>query len=204
LVLTSLVLTACGAGAQPAATPTGSGPQKWGAPNQVIDVTHNYHATLTTSKGKIVIELYPKTAPKNVNSFVFLAGQGYYNNITFHRVIADFMAQTGDPTGTGTGSPGYTVPLEVNASLKYDQPGRVGMARTNDPNSAGGQFFITVQPYPSLDPNPSTGNAGYTIIGQVLEGMDVVRHLRLRDPQQNPNFPGDTLVSVTVEDLTSK
>ena len=198
LLLLAFGLTACGSGSQ-SVTPT---PQRWNAADQVIDPTHSYRATLTTAKGKIVIDLFPKTAPKNVNSFVFLAQKGYYNNITFHRVLPDFMAQTGDPTGTGTGSPGYTVPLEVTAAIKYDQPGRVGMARASDPNSAGGQFFITFAPYPSLDPGPQ--GPGYTIIGQVTQGMDVVRSIKLRDPDTNPNFVGDTLVSVTVEDVTGK
>ena len=198
LLLLALGLTACGSGAQ-SVTPT---PQRWNAPDQVIDPAHAYRATLTTAKGKIVIDLFPKTAPKNVNAFVFLAQKGYYNNITFHRVLTDFMAQTGDPTGTGSGSPGFTVPLEVVASIKYDQAGRVGMARASDPNSAGSQFFITFGPQPGLNPGPQ--GPGYTIIGQVSSGMDVVRSIKIRDPETNPNFVGDTLVSVTVEDVTGK
>ncbi|MBX3082206.1 MAG: peptidylprolyl isomerase [Anaerolineae bacterium] len=143
----------------------------------------------------MVAQLYAKEAPQNVNSFVFLAQQGFYDNLTWHRVIQDFMAQTGDPEGTGGGGPGYAVPLEVVPTLNYDKPGVIGMARTNDPNSAGSQFFITFAPYPSL-------NQGYTIIGQLVEGLDVLGQVRLRDPGSDPN-KGDPLVSIRVVDLVA-
>ncbi len=166
---------------------------KWNAPEQVIESGKTYTATLTTEHGDIVIELYPEAAPETVNSFVFLAQQGYYDDITFHRVLEGFMAQTGDPTGTGSGSPGYTVPAEFDNGLLFDQPGRVGLARAQNPNSGGGQFFITFNETPHL-------NKQYTVFGQVTEGMDVLRQITLRDPQRNPGFEGDKLISVTVEE----
>ncbi len=230
-VLLALVITAC---SSPAPTPTAapaavvssendsvckgiqdpkepvtpSQTKTWSAPAQVVNADSQYCAIMTTEKGRIVAELYPQIAPKNVNSFVFLAQQGYYDNITWHRVLPGFVAQTGDPTGNppGTGSPGYTVPLEINPNLKYDREGRIGMARTNDPNSAGSQFFIAYGPIPSLDPHSKEmpDNAGYTIIGQVVEGMSTVRSITALDPQSNPNGKGDKLVSVRVVEMQSK
>jgi peptidylprolyl isomerase len=167
------------------------------APEQVIDLTHKYCAILTTSKGRIVIELYPQVAPAHVNSFVFLARQGFYDNTVWHRVIPGFVAQGGDPTGTGTGGPGYTLPLEVNSAAKYDRIGVLGMARANDPNSAGSQFFITYDVLPNLDPGPN--GPGYTIFGQVVEGMEVAVQLTAREPGE-PTAP-DKLISVRIVDL---
>jgi cyclophilin family peptidyl-prolyl cis-trans isomerase len=185
--------------------PAGGSQKQWSAPQQVIDTGHTYCAILKTNQGRIVIELYPKSAPKNVNSFVFLAQQGFYDNITWHRVLADFVAQTGDPQGTGMGGPGYTVPLEIDPNLKYDQAGRVGVARSQAPDSAGSQFFIAYKALPSLNPHSAEmpDSAGYTIIGQVVEGMDVVRAITLRDPDQGATAPGDPLLSVRVVDLTA-
>lgn len=172
-------------------------PKQFSAPQQVIDPTHNYCAFLTTTHGVIVIELYAKRAPKHVNSFVFLASQGFFDGITWHRVIPGFMAQTGDPTGTGSGGPGYSLPLEIDPTLNYDGPGVLGMARTSDPNSAGSQFFITFAPQPSLDQQ-------YTIFGHVVRGMDVVQQIAVRNVDQNPNLPpGDTLISVRTLDVTA-
>jgi peptidylprolyl isomerase len=178
-----------------------SGTKTWSAPEQVIDPTHTYCAIIKTDKGRMVAQLYAAEAPKNVNSFVFLAQQGYYDNLTWHRVLEGFMAQTGDPLGTGTGGPGYVTPLEVVPSLKYDKPGVIGVARTNDPNSAGSQFFITFQAVPFLD--PSAQGPGYTIIGQLVEGLDVLQQIKLRDPDMRPNFTGDPLVSIRVVDVVA-
>jgi cyclophilin family peptidyl-prolyl cis-trans isomerase len=187
--------------------PTDGAQKQWRAPEQVIDPTHTYCAILTTDKGRIVIELFPKFAPKNVNSFVFLAQQGWYENLTWHRVIPDFVAQTGDPTGTGAGpGPGYTLPLEIDPSLKYDREGRIGMARKgNNKDSADSQFFITYGPLPSLDPHSKElpDNDGYTIVGQVVEGMDVALKIRARDPERD-RLKGDPLVSIRVVDVTPK
>ncbi len=177
--------------------PDGKGKQ-YSAPEQVINPAHTYCAILTTAKGRIVIQLYPQVAPQHVNSFVFLAQQGFYDGTTFHRVIEGFVAQGGDPTGTGTGGAGYRLPLEVNPVVKYDRVGVLGMARTSDPNSAGSQFFITYAPLPSLDPSPRS--AGYTIFGQVVEGMEVVQQLAPRDPQ-TATSEGDLLISVRIVDL---
>jgi peptidylprolyl isomerase len=172
--------------------------KQFSAPEQVIDPTHTYCAILTTAKGRIVIQLYPQVAPQHVNSFVFLAQQGFYDGTTFHRVIPGFVAQGGDPTGTGTGGAGYTLPLEISPLLKYDRVGVLGMARASAPNSASSQFFITYAPLPGLD--PSDQNAGYTIFGQVVEGMDVVEQIAPRDPS-NATSEGDVLLSVRIVDL---
>ncbi len=182
--------------------------KQWNAPENVTDPTHTYCAILTTNKGKVIMELYAQAAPKNVNSFVFLAQQGYYDNLTWHRVIPGFVAQTGDPLGTGTGGPGYNLPLEVIPQLTYDRPGRVGVARSQAPDSAGSQFFITYTPQPALDPHSRQlpDSPGYTIIGQVVDGMDVVRQLTPFESDKNtdPNRKGDPLVSVRIVDVTKK
>jgi peptidylprolyl isomerase len=161
------------------------------APAMTIDPSKTYTATVKTVRGDFTITLRPDLAPKHVNSFVFLAKDGYFDNVTFHRVIHGFVAQAGDPTGTGSGGPGYTIPLEATTSLPY-APGVVGMARTTDPNSAGSQWFIAYAPAPSLD-------GQYTVFGQVTSGMDVVDCLTPRDPSQNPNAPaGDKIITITI------
>jgi len=172
--------------------------KQYSAPEQVINPAHTYCAILTTAKGRIVVQLYPQVAPQHVNSFVFLAQRGFYDGTTFHRVIPGFVAQGGDPTGTGTGGAGYTLPLEIYPALKYDRVGVLGMARASAPNSASSQFFITYAPLPSLD--PSARNAGYTIFGQVVEGMDIVEQIAPRDPS-SATGDGDLLISVRIVDL---
>lgn len=183
-------------GAQPAAGENiqPNGGAQWAAPAQVVDPSHVYCAIFTTNNGRIVAQLFPRLAPKNVNNFVFLAKNGYYENITWHRVLANFMAQSGDPTGTGAGGPGYgNIPLEPVAGLNYDREGRIGIARTSEPDSAGSQFFITFAAYPSLSQQ-------YTIIGQVVEGLTVLHQIKLRDPEA-ATAKGDPLVSVRIVDL---
>ena len=118
-------------------------------PELSIDPEKDHTATIKTAKGDIVIQLYAKSAPLTVNNFVFLAQDGFYDGVTFHRVIPGFMAQTGDPTGTGTGGPGYTIKAEFNATPHVD--GVLSMARTSDPNSAGSQFFICLGTQSFLD-----------------------------------------------------
>jgi peptidylprolyl isomerase len=194
-------ITSCANVADPTIQmPANSNQQQFSAPDQVIDNAHTYCAILTTEHGRFIIQLYPQYAPKNVNNFVFLASKGFYDNIPFHRVIAGFMAQTGDPTGSGAGGPGYNnIPLEVNSPLKYHKPGVVGVARTSDPNSAGSQFFITFAPTPNLD-------GGYTIIGEVVSGMDIVNQIKIRDLDSDPNAMSITpekLLSVRVVDISS-
>ncbi len=144
--------------------------QSFSAPDQVLKSGVDYFAEIDTTKGKMVIDLFQDEAPKTVNSFVFLALHRYYEGIVFHRVIENFMAQTGDPTGTGSGGPGYQFGLEVTPKLNYDKAGVLGMARTQNPNSNGSQFFITFQETPFL-------NQQYSIFGQVTEGLDVLKQI---------------------------
>jgi len=160
-------------------------------PPMTIDQSKQYVATIKTEKGDIKIELFPDKAPLTVNSFVFLAENGWFDNVTFHRVIPGFVAQTGDRTGTGFGGPGYYFINEIS-ELKFDQAGVVGMANSGA-DSNGSQFFITLAPTPNLD-------GSYTIFGQVIEGMDVLNSLTERDPSQNANLPpGDKIIAVTIE-----
>jgi cyclophilin family peptidyl-prolyl cis-trans isomerase len=162
------------------------------APPMVIDTSKQYLATVKMENGgEFVIELYADKAPLTVNSFVFLANQGYFDGVTFHRVLDGFMAQGGDPTGTGTGGPGYEFKNE-NSDLKFDKPGVVAMANAG-PDTNGSQFFITYGPQDYL-------NGGYTIFGQVISGMDVVNKITRRDPQSNPSFTGDAIKSVTISE----
>jgi len=162
-------------------------------PEQVIDPQKEYIATIKTEQGDIVIELYPDTAPVNVNSFAFLAGQGWYKDVTFHRVLPGFVAQAGDPTGTGIGFPGYRCDDEIDQTRTFDGAGVVSLANSG-PNSNGGQFFITYDTTPQLNPN-------FTIIGRVIEGLDVVESITPRDPQSNPGAPpGDKIIDIVVEE----
>jgi peptidylprolyl isomerase len=160
------------------------------APPIVIDVTKQYFATITMEKGgEFVIQLYPDKAPLTVNSFVFLARQGYFNGVTFHRVLEGFMAQGGDPTGTGSGGPGYSFANESN-DLDFDKAGVVAMANAG-PNTNGSQFFIMFGPY-------GLSESDYTIFGQVISGMDIVNGITRRDPDKNPTFSGDVVESITI------
>jgi cyclophilin family peptidyl-prolyl cis-trans isomerase/protein-disulfide isomerase len=156
-----------------------------------IDPSKQYIATIETEKGDIVMQLFPDKAPLAVNSFVFLAKQGWFDGVMFHRVIPGFAAQAGDPSGTGRGNPGYFFNTEIS-DLRFDKPGMVGMANSGaDLN--GSQFFITLAPAPHLD-------GGYTIFGQVLSGLDVVERLTPRDPEQPGILPdGDRIIHVGIE-----
>ncbi len=138
------------------------------APEMQIDTAKTYHATLKTTKGEVRIQLLADESPKTVNNFVFLARQGFYDGVKFHRVIKPFMIQTGDPTGTGRGGPGYRFPDELPPKHSYD-PGIVAMANAG-PNTNGSQFFICSGPQArSLNNHPN-----YTQFGRVVSGMDVV------------------------------
>ncbi len=160
------------------------------APPMLIDKNKQYSATVTMAKGgTFVIQLYAAKAPITVNNFVFLARQGYYNGVTFHRVLEGFMAQGGDPTGTGMGGPGYEF-VNEDSDLKFDKAGVVAMANAGR-DTNGSQFFITFGPADWL-------NGGYTIFGQVVSGMDVVNGIRLRDPGQSPDFEGDAIATITI------
>src|SRR5712691_4441688 len=134
-------------------------------PSMTIDPAHGYVATLKTNKGDVRIELFPKDAPETVNNFVFLSRDGFYYGVTCHRVIPGFMAQGGDPTGTGTGGPGYKFGDEP--SSQTHEAGSLSMANAG-PNTNGSQFFICYDPQPHL-------NGKHTVFGRVVEGMDVVR-----------------------------
>ena len=161
-------------------------------PPMTIDPTQTYTATINTEKGEIVLELYADAAPIAVNSFLFLAENGWFDGVTFHRVLPGFVAQAGDPTGTGFGGPGYAFDIETSPNLKFDQAGVLAMANSG-PGSNGSQFFITFGPTPDLD-------GGYTIFGRVISGMDVVSSLTARNPDQTPNLPpGDAILDVTIE-----
>lgn len=162
-------------------------------PQMTIDPTRQYIATLHTEKGDIVIELYTDKAPLAVNSFIFLANNGWYDGVTFHRVVPGFVAQAGDPSGTGYGTPGYAFKNEISSDLKFDGTGVVGMANAGA-DSNGSQFFITYSAQPKLD-------GSYTIFGHVIQGMDVVINLTPRDPTQSADLPpGDKILSVTIEE----
>ena len=157
-----------------------------------VDPAKQYTATIHTDKGDILIKLFPEKAPLAVNSFVFLARQGWFDGVTFHRVIPGFAAQAGDPSGTGNGNPGYFFNNETN-DIKFDQPGLVGMANSG-PDTNGSQFFITFAPAPHLD-------GAYTIFGKVTSGLDVAERLTPRNPDQNSNLPaGDKILSVEIQE----
>jgi peptidyl-prolyl cis-trans isomerase B (cyclophilin B) len=164
------------------------------APAMKIDQNKTYTATIDTSKGKIVLNLFAKDAPQTVNNFVFLARGKFYDGLIFHRVIPNFMIQGGDPTGTGTGGPGYTIPDEfANNPHKFDKPGLISMALSG-PNTGGSQFFITHVPTPHLDNQ-------FTIFGEVTSGQDVVNAIGAVDRDENDR-PKDevTIKSVTIDE----
>jgi cyclophilin family peptidyl-prolyl cis-trans isomerase/protein-disulfide isomerase len=164
-----------------------------GCPPTVIDVNKQYLAHLNTTQGEIVIQLFADQTPITVNSFVFLAQRGWFNGIPFYRVISGFAAQTGDPSGTGLGSPGYAFQDEIRSGLNFDKAGMVGMANiASDFN--GSLFFITLAPRPSLD-------GKYTVFGQVVQGMDVALKLTPQDPSQPGTLqPADKIITVTIEE----
>jgi len=163
-------------------------------PEMIIDPKKKYTAVVETNKGTIELELYPQYAPKTVNNFVFLARQGYYDGTTFHRVINGFMAQGGDPTGTGRGGPGYQFPDEPGAlALRHDSPGILSMANAGA-NTNGSQFFITHGPTPHLD-------GKHAVFGKVADAdsLRVLMQIRERDPMRDPN-PGDRIETITIEE----
>ena len=149
-------------------------PKQWKAPPLMqIDPKKNYTATLDTNKGTIELALYPEYAPKTVNNFVFLARENFYDGYTFHRVISNFMIQGGDPTGNGTGGPGYRFEDETRLNPLTHETGVISMANAG-PNTNGSQFFITHSPQPHL-------NGKHTVFGKVTKGMDVVNLIRQGD-----------------------
>ncbi len=190
----SLFLVACGSSTTTPEISEPSVPKQWDAPPEMtINPGAIYLATFKTEKGEIKIELFTAKVPKTVNNFVFLAREGYYDNTTFHRVLPGFMAQGGDPTGTGGGGPGYYFEDEFDPSLRFEGAGYFAMAN-GGPNTNGSQFFITFGPTLYL-------NDHHTIFGKVVEGMDVVLSLTLRDPQENPDYPGDRIHTIEIEEI---
>lgn len=161
------------------------------APPVSIDPKLNYRARIETDLGTMVLRLFADKAVNTVNNFVFLAREGFYDGTIFHRVIKDFMAQGGDPTGTGTGGPGYRFGDEFHPDLTHDKPGILSMANAG-PNTNGSQFFITYAPTPWLDRK-------HSVFGELVEGMDVLNSIRPRDPSR-PEYPGVKIIRITVEE----
>lgn len=158
-------------------------------PPMTIDPSASYRATIVTEAGEIEFDLWAEKAPKTVNNFVFLARQGFYDGVIFHRVIDDFMAQTGDPTGTGTGGPGYRFEDEFHTDLQHDGPGVLSMANAG-PGTNGSQFFITHVATPWLD-------GKHTVFGKVRQGMEVLRSIPARDPS-NPGAPATAIETIEI------
>jgi cyclophilin family peptidyl-prolyl cis-trans isomerase len=161
-------------------------------PVMTIDNKKKYQATLHTEKGDIILELFADKTPITVNNFVFLSREGFYDGVIFHRVIANFMVQGGDPTGTGRGGPGYTFKDEFNPTLKHEKPGILSMANAG-PGTNGSQFFITHVPTPWLD-------GKHSVFGQVIGGMDVLMSIPPRDPGR-PEYPGVKINRVTISEM---
>ena len=165
------------------------------APQMTIDQNARYLAHVDmTSGGTFTIELLPQSAPQTVNSFVFLSREGWFDGVTFHRVLPGFVAQTGDPSGTGRGGPGYLLPNEIDRNLSHNAAGMVAMANAG-PNTNGSQWYITYGDVSQLD-------GSYTIFGRVTEGMDVVEAITPRDPSRDPGAPaGDAIARITIEEI---
>jgi cyclophilin family peptidyl-prolyl cis-trans isomerase len=161
-------------------------------PEMALEPGYEYYANFVTEKGVVRVRLFAEEAPETVNNFVFLAQDGYFDGTTFHRVIPDFMAQGGDPTGTGMGGPGYSISDEFHPTLRHDRPGVLSMANAG-PNTGGSQFFITYVATPWLDDR-------HAVFGEVVDGMDVVGEIRERDPQRDRE-PGDAIERVEIEEL---
>ena len=164
---------------------------RFDAAEQVIDVGTDYRAVLETSAGTIIVDLFQDRAPVTVNNFVFLALNRYYDEVPFHRVLDDFMAQTGDPTGTGSGGPGYTFDDEIDPELRHDAPGTLSMANAG-PGTNGSQFFLTFKPTPWLD-------GKHAVFGRVIEGESTLDALTRIDPgNPRPGAQPDRIETVTI------
>ncbi len=204
--------------AQPAAAPTAAPASvvkpelmQWDSPPAMtIDTSKDYRAVIELEKGgEIVIDLFEDGAPTTVNNFVFLAREGFYDGVTFHRVLEGFMAQTGDPTGTGGGGPGYRFDNEVSPDLRHEGPGILSMANAgmrNGQGTNGSQFFITFRETHFLDGYNLDGTekdcaaeSCHSVFGKVVEGMDVVNNISLRDPG-SATTPGDAIKTIRIEE----
>jgi cyclophilin family peptidyl-prolyl cis-trans isomerase len=157
---------------------------------EVLEAGADYRAEIVTSKGRMVVDLFQDRTPVTVNNFVFLALQGYYDGIVFHRVLEDFMAQTGDPTGTGTGGPGYRFDDEFVPDLKHDGAGTLSMANAG-PRTNGSQFFITFTATPWLD-------GRHSVFGRVIDGLEVLDALTRIDPQRRGAAGPDRMERVVI------
>ena len=224
----ALLSVACGAGepelgapkaptaapAQPAAAAPASEPQmkQWDAPPPMaIDTSKDYAAVIELEKGEeIAIDLFEDGAPTTVNNFVFLAREGFYDGVTFHRVLENFMAQTGDPTGTGGGGPGYRFDNEISPDLRHDGPGILSMANAgmrDGKGTNGSQFFITFRETHFLDGYNLDGSekdcaaeSCHSVFGKVEEdSMEVVMNISLRDPG-SATTPGDVIKTIRIEE----
>ena len=160
-------------------------------PSGALDTSKSYRARFKTERGEMVAELHAAKAPLTVENFVNLARSGFYDGTTFHRVIPGFMAQGGDPTGTGRGGPGYQFGDEFSPDLRHDGAGVLSMANAG-PGTNGSQFFITYSATPHLDDR-------HSVFGRVVEGMDVLSSIRERDPGRDPN-PGDRIDTIEIEE----
>lgn len=161
-------------------------------PPLVIDPANEYEAVITLAAGgEIRLRLFDEESPLAVNNFVYLANQGFYDGTTFHRVLPNFMAQGGDPTGTGGGGPGYEFEIEADNGLSFDRRGLLAMANAG-PDTNGSQFFITFEPVARLD-------GGYTIFGEMIEGDEALSSISLRDPDLLPTEVGDTIERIDIE-----
>ncbi|MFQ5997202.1 MAG: peptidylprolyl isomerase [Dehalococcoidales bacterium] len=189
LVLASLSVVSCRESA-PEPAPAAKPKTYASPPPMVIDSNKQYTAIIETEKGNLVLELFAKDVPVTVNNFVFLAREGFYDGSTFHRVIPGFMAQGGDPTGTGMGTAGYKFDDEFTAHTHVT--GALSMANSG-PNTNSAQFFIAYTPQHGLD-------GKHTVFGQLIEGMDVLEKLTPRDPSQNPQFEGDKIIRIIIEE----
>jgi cyclophilin family peptidyl-prolyl cis-trans isomerase len=192
MIATPGLLSSAATLAQSSSTTTPVSRRYSGPPSMTINPSKQYTALINTDVGDIKLKLFADQTPKTVNNFVSLARDGFYNGLTFHRVIEGFMAQGGDPNGTGTGGPGYQFEDEIVSDLKFDQPGLLAMANAGA-NTNGSQFFITFAPTQWLD-------GKHTIFGEVIEGADVLPKIVRRDPQA-PNAPTPTkIVSISIEE----
>jgi len=174
LVLVALLATSCAGGAAPKRKTYSA------SPAMIIDTSKQYTATIETNRGDLVLKLFASDVPRTVNNFVFLAREGFYDGTTFHRIIPDFMAQGGDPTGTGSGGPGYSFADEFTEHTHVT--GALSMANAG-PNTNGSQFFITYAPQPHLD-------GRHSVFGQLIEGTDVLKDIK----------QGDTIKRITIEE----
>ena len=223
LIILTVFVVACSSDDEPKIAPTAAiptfapipvpteKPLRWDSPPaMVVDTTKTYTAFVELKKGgEIEVELYASKVPVTVNNFVFLAKEGFYDGVTFHRVLNGFMAQTGDPSGIGSGGPGYRFENEFHADLRHTGPGILSMANAGvkiGKGTNGSQFFITFRETGFLDgllPDGSPKNCNvdscHSVFGKVIKGMDVVNSIKLRDPSSDI-APGDAIKTIRIEE----